>query len=106
MKNSSDEIPRINGFDNLYGDSAAIKKPYDQLSRISDTDTIVLIDGESGTEKELIAWAIHNRSRRVRGPFIAISCPTLPDPLLESELFGYEIGAFTDARSSRRGTVF
>jgi transcriptional regulator with PAS, ATPase and Fis domain len=92
-------------FDTLYGESPAMQKLYDQLSRISDTDMTVLIDGESGTGKELIARAIHNHSRRVRGPFIAISCPALPDNLLESELFGYEKGAFTDARTSRCGIL-
>lgn len=105
MKYSSNELTYFNGFDTLCGESPAMRKLYDQLSRISDTETTVLIDGESGTGKELIARAIHNHSRRVRGPFIAISCPALPDNLLESELFGYEKGAFTDARSSRRGIL-
>ena len=105
LQRRTNDFRYLKKFDNLYGDSPAMQKLYDQLSRISDTDMTVLIYGESGTGKELIARAIHNHSHRAKGPFIAISCPALPDNLLESELFGYEKGAFTDARSSRRGIL-
>ena len=82
-----------------------MQRLYDRLAKVSETDMTALITGESGTGKELVARAIHNHSRRVGGPFIAISCPALPDTLLESELFGHVKGAFTDARTTRRGIL-
>ena len=105
IKILTNELEGSRRFDTLHGDSPVMQKLYDQVSRISDTDMTVLITGESGTGKELVARAIHSHSRRVRGPFIAISCPALPDALLESELFGHEKGAFTDAQSPRRGIL-
>ena len=105
IRTLTDALERSKRFDSLRGDSPAMQKLYDQLSRVSDTDMSVLITGESGTGKELVARAIHNHSRRAEGPFIAISCPALPDTLLESELFGHEQGAFTDARTTRRGIL-
>jgi DNA-binding NtrC family response regulator len=105
IKTLTSELERSRGFDTMLGSSPTMQKLYEQLSKVSDTDMTVLITGESGTGKELVARAIHNHSRRVRGPFIAISCPALPDTLLESELFGYEKGAFTDARTPRRGIL-
>jgi transcriptional regulator with PAS, ATPase and Fis domain len=69
-----------------------MQERYDQFSRISDTDMTVFINGESGTGKELIACSIHNHRHRVRGPFIAISCPAFPDNFLERKLFGIEKG--------------
>jgi two-component system response regulator AtoC len=87
----------------MLGESAAMQRVYDVLERIKDSDVSVLITGESGTGKELVARALHERSRRRPGPFIAINCASLPETLLESELFGHTRGAFTDAKSARTG---
>jgi len=76
---------------------------YDLISKVAPTDSTVLITGESGTGKELIAQAIHGNSQRCYLPFIAVSCGALPDSLLESELFGYERGAFTGAEHTKKG---
>ncbi len=90
-------------FEDLIGASPAMQRLYDQLARIADTETSVLITGESGTGKELVARSLHARSRRREKPFVAVNCAALPDALLESELFGHAKGAFTDARSDRKG---
>jgi two-component system response regulator GlrR len=90
-------------FANIIGRSAKMVKVFEQIAQIARTDFTVRIYGESGTGKELVAKAIHIHSRRQNAPFIAVSCAALPETLLESELFGHEKGAFTDARQSRRG---
>jgi two-component system, NtrC family, response regulator AtoC len=90
-------------FDEIIGASAPMKKVYDLISRVADSETSVLVTGESGTGKELVASALHKRSPRHDGPFVAINCAAMPEPLLESELFGHLKGAFTDARQSRVG---
>jgi two-component system response regulator HydG len=87
----------------MLGESAAMRRIYDLLERIEDSEASVLVSGESGTGKELVARALHERSRRRSGPFIAIDCGSLPETLLESELFGHTRGAFTDAKTSRTG---
>jgi DNA-binding NtrC family response regulator len=91
------------GFRRIVGESAAMKRVYELLSRVAPSDTSVLVTGESGTGKELVARAIHVESRRSRGPFVAINCAAVPESLLEAELFGYERGAFTDAKASKPG---
>jgi DNA-binding NtrC family response regulator len=90
-------------FDEIIGKSDVMQEVFDLISRVASTDSTVLITGESGTGKELIARAIHGNSNRCYMPFIAVSCGALPDSLLESELFGYEKGAFTGAEHTKKG---
>jgi len=87
----------------LVGESEPMRKVFSLIQRVAPTDATVLVLGENGTGKELIAHAIHQASRRKDGPFIPISCGAIPDALLESELFGHERGAFTDAYRTREG---
>jgi DNA-binding NtrC family response regulator len=90
-------------YDEIIGKSDAMQEIFDMISKIAPTDSTVLITGESGTGKELIAQAIHGNSNRCYMPFVAVSCGALPESLLESELFGYEKGAFTGAEHTKRG---
>jgi transcriptional regulator with PAS, ATPase and Fis domain len=87
----------------IVGKSDVMQTIYDLISQVAPTDSTVLITGESGTGKELIARAIHGNSQRCYMPYIAVSCGALPDSLLESELFGYEKGAFTGAEHTKMG---
>ena len=98
-----DEVRRQRGPGALLGESQAMADLRDLVGRIAGLDSSVMICGESGTGKELVARALHDQSERRSGPFIAINCAALPETLLESELFGHERGAFTDARNARRG---
>lgn len=93
----------LGGFDELLGESAVMQSLYEQLARVAESDASVLITGESGTGKELVARSIHRRSDRANKPFVAVNCGALSETLLESELFGHTRGAFTDARSERKG---
>ena len=93
----------INLEHNMVGDSAAMKRVCQFLSRVAPKDTTVLIEGESGTGKELAARAIHRNSPRSKKPFVTINCAAIPEGLLESELFGHERGAFTDAVVQKKG---
>lgn len=93
-------------FHKLIGKSPSMQKIYDLIERISASSSNVLITGESGTGKELVAKAIHYNGIRKEGPFIAINCSAIPENLLESELFGYKKGAFTDAKSDKKGLIF
>jgi DNA-binding NtrC family response regulator len=93
-------------FHQIIGKSPSMQKIYDLIERISDSSNNVLITGESGTGKELVAKAIHYSGIRKEGPFIAINCAAIPETLLESELFGYKRGAFTDAKSDKKGLIF
>ena len=103
VKVLSEAVKRAEGFGDLLGTSPAMQKLYDQLSRMADSETSILITGESGTGKEVVARSIHEQSSRRDGPFVVVNCAALPDTLLESELFGHAKGAFTDARTDRKG---
>jgi two-component system response regulator AtoC len=92
------------GPDGIIGRSKPIRELKETIAKLRDIDaTTVLIRGESGTGKDLVAKAIHNSTSRAKAPFIEVNCAALPDNLLESELFGYEKGAFTDARQRKTG---
>jgi PAS domain S-box-containing protein len=91
------------GIDNMVSQSTKMQEIFAIVDQIGESDSSVLITGETGTGKELLARAIHNHSPRRDQPFITINCGALPDSLLESELFGYQAGAFTDARSDHQG---
>ena len=97
------EIRREYEFADIIGRSHRMRELFDILPSIAESSSTVLIEGESGTGKELIARAIHSLSPRRRRPFIAVNCGALPDTLLESELFGYKAGAFTDAKKDKPG---
>ena len=108
------DAARKSGLGLLLGDSSAIRDVTDLVRKVARTDANILIYGESGTGKELVARAIHNESDRASQPFVPLDCVSLPDSLLESELFGHEKGAFTGAHAAKiglfevanRGTVF
>jgi DNA-binding NtrC family response regulator len=92
-------------FHDLIGKSPSMKKVYETINMISDASCNILITGESGTGKELVAKATHYHSERKEGPFIAVNCAAIPETLIESELFGYKKGAFTDAKSDKKGLI-
>ncbi len=98
-----DELRDRFAFQHLIGTSAPIRQVYDQVAQVARTNTTVLVRGESGTGKEMIAHAVHYNSARARKPFIKVSCAALPESLIESELFGYERGAFTGAHGQKKG---
>ena len=88
---------------NIVGHSRPMEELYEQVAQAAPRDTTVFIRGESGTGKELVAHALHYNSSRAGKPFVRVSCAALPESLIESELFGYEPGAFTDARTQKKG---
>ncbi|MBN3037878.1 MAG: sigma-54-dependent Fis family transcriptional regulator [Candidatus Omnitrophica bacterium] len=90
-------------FDNIVTRSEEMRSVIKTAKKVSSSDVTVLITGESGTGKELVARAIHNNSPRKDGPFVTVNCAGMPDTLLESELFGHEKGAYTDATSTKKG---
>lgn len=94
------------GFDYILGESPAMRRVYEIVQQVAKSDTTsVLIEGESGVGKELVARMIHRHSSRAQNPFLDINCASLPEQLLESELFGYEKGAFTDAKQQKQGLL-
>jgi formate hydrogenlyase transcriptional activator len=111
---SSDQVSSQRRFEQLIGNSPALEAVLEQVERVAPMDSTVLIQGETGTGKELIARAIHNISSRYGCPFVKLNCAAIPLDLLESELFGHERGAFTGAIAQRigrfeladRGTLF
>jgi len=92
-------------YDELLGASPQIQQVFSTIEKVAITEAPVLIYGESGTGKELVAKALHGRSQRKAGPFVAINCAAIPETLLESELFGYEKGAFTGAHIQKKGRI-
>jgi formate hydrogenlyase transcriptional activator len=98
-----EEIVRSAMFEEIVGSSEALRKVLEQVSRVAPTDSTVLIQGETGTGKELIARAIHNRSKRANRAFIRVNCAAIPPSLIASELFGHEKGSFTGALQRRLG---
>ncbi|MDR2030823.1 MAG: nif-specific transcriptional activator NifA [Azoarcus sp.] len=107
MREERDRLRRTvrlqHGFDSIVGRSAAMRRIFEQMRLVAKWNTTVLIRGETGTGKELIANAIHYNSPRARGPLVKLNCAALPESLLESELFGHERGAFTGAVGLRKG---
>ncbi|MGB3209377.1 MAG: sigma-54 dependent transcriptional regulator [Desulforhopalus sp.] len=101
----SEAFERIHSFSGLLGENLVMKDLFSRLERIADTETSVLITGESGSGKEITARALHEYSRRDDQPFVAINSSALPDNLLKSELFGHVKGAFTDAWKDRKGLL-
>jgi Nif-specific regulatory protein len=97
------ELKERYDFSNILGTSGPMRQVCEQIAQVARTNTTVIIRGESGTGKELIAHALHYNSLRSKKPFIKVSCAALPETLIESELFGYEKGAFTGAHSRRKG---
>jgi DNA-binding NtrC family response regulator len=97
------EVERPYRFENIIGKSPPMQDVFGLIRRLSSSAVNVLITGESGTGKELVARALHYNSPRAKKPFVAVNCAAIPDTLLESELFGYKRGAFTDARTDRAG---
>jgi len=101
----AEAMGRAREFEGIVGQSPAIKKVLDSVHAVADTDSTVLITGESGTGKEVIAHAIHTGGARREKPFITVDCATIPDSLIESELFGHARGSFTGAHKDRAGHV-
>ncbi len=96
---------RTNVFEDMLGGSPQMQAIFDFIRKAAPTSAPVLILGESGTGKEMVAQALHRRSAQKSGPFVALNCNTIPENLLESELFGYERGAFTGAHAQRKGHI-
>jgi len=96
-------LDKITRFDDIIGQSPAMEKIFDLIPEVASSDSSILLTGETGTGKELVAKAIHAKSKRSHFPFIPINCGAIPDSLLESELFGHQKGAFTGATHSRKG---
>ncbi len=98
-------VERPYSFGEFLGESPAMHQVYSVIERVAGSSVDVLVTGETGTGKELVARAIHGRSRRANGPFVPVDCGAIPDALMESELFGHERGAFTGADARRMGLV-
>ncbi|HKU24338.1 MAG TPA: sigma 54-interacting transcriptional regulator, partial [Candidatus Sulfotelmatobacter sp.] len=100
-----DDADRFLNLFNMVGESPAFRRATSQILRLASSDAPVLIEGETGVGKELAARALHYLSARKEHPFIPVNCGAIPDSLIESELFGHERGAFTDAKTAHRGII-
>jgi formate hydrogenlyase transcriptional activator len=98
-----EEIDKVSMFEEILGDSAPLQATLARVAKVAPTESSILITGETGTGKELIARAIHKRSGRSKGPFVSVNCAAIPQALIASELFGHEKGAFTGALQRRVG---
>ncbi|MEO7677779.1 MAG: PEP-CTERM-box response regulator transcription factor, partial [Verrucomicrobiota bacterium] len=96
---------KTNTFEDMLGTSPQMQAVFNSIRKVATTDAPVLVLGESGTGKEMVSLAIHRRSARKDGPFVAINCSAIPETLLESELFGHEKGSFTGAHAQRKGRI-
>ena len=103
LKYLQKELRKENSFEDIISKNENMMKIFSVLPQVAESNSTVLIVGDSGTGKELVARAIHNQSPHRKGPFIAVNCGALPDTLIESEIFGYRSGAFTDARQDKPG---
>ena len=98
-------IDRPYGFDDMIGSAPATRKVFDMIEQVANSDVDVLVVGETGTGKELVARSIHRRSRRADGPFVPVDCGAIPESLLENEFYGHEKGAFTGAENRQIGLL-
>jgi transcriptional regulator with GAF, ATPase, and Fis domain len=105
VKSLAAELNAVTGYRSVIGQSEPWTKVLKQATQVASTETTVLLLGESGTGKEVVARYIHRASARSGGPFVALNCAALPEPLLESELFGFERGAFTGAMQAKPGQI-
>jgi DNA-binding NtrC family response regulator len=99
------EVKERSRFESMIGQSAAMQTVFDLINDVAPTESTVLITGETGTGKGLAAKALHTCSHRAQGPFVAVNCGAIPEHLMESELFGHQKGAFTDARETKKGRL-
>jgi len=99
----ANDVDEENGFHDIIGQSRKMREVFDLVKKVADCDSTILLNGETGTGKGMVARAIHQRSKRRNKPFISINCGAIPENLLESELFGHVRGAFTGATSSKQG---
>src|SRR5690606_38753808 len=96
---------QVDGFNGMLGTGERMQTIFQNIRKVATSEAPALILGESGTGKEMTARAIHERSSRRNGPFVAINCSAIPESLIESELFGHEKGAFTGAHAQRKGRI-
>src|SRR5687768_12874131 len=105
MKRAHILVVDDDAFENIIGASQSMRRVFELVEQVAASNVDVLVRGDTGTGKELIARAIHRRSQRASGPFVPIDCGAIPDNLLESELFGHERGSFTGADSRQIGLL-
>jgi len=101
----TDAVERTRSFDQLIGESRPMQRLFDMIARVAPSEVSALVVGESGSGKEFVARALHAKGPRKTGPFVPVNCAAIPETLFESELFGHTKGAFTDARSARKGLI-